>query len=104
MSIFLWTPPPQADIIRPYRIPVGQGDGVGQGNGVAQMGQKKIGDAFEILYGLVRSPSNRPKASPAAFQWDAERTGRSYGLFTQHLTAEDEARIEQEYNEWRDAN
>ena len=30
--------------------------------------------------------------------------GLSYGIFTQRLTEDDEARIQQEYNEWRNVN
>jgi len=32
-----------------------------------------------------------------ALQWAADRAGLSYGVFTQHLTVEDEAQVQQEY-------
>lgn len=62
------------------------------------------GEAFEILNGRINRQSGRPKASLAALQWAAYRAGLSYGIFTQRLTQDDEARIQQEYNEWRNVN
>ena len=62
------------------------------------------GEAFEILNGRINRQSGRPKASLAALQWAAERAGQSYGIFTQRLTVDDEARIQEEYNEWRNVN
>ena len=61
-------------------------------------------EAFEILNGRINRQSGRPKASLAALQWAAERANMSYGIFTQRLTVDDEARIKQEYNEWRNVN
>ena len=58
-------------------------------------------EAFEILNGRVRRPSSRPKASLAAIQWAADRGGLSYGVFMQHLTVEDEAQIQTDYEAWR---
>ena len=58
-------------------------------------------DAFRILNGRVVRPGNEPKASLAALQWAADRVGQSYGVFTQHMTAEDEARIQAEYDAWQ---
>jgi len=51
-------------------------------------------EAFEILNGRVRRPSGKPRASLTALQWAAERAGLSYGVFTQRLTPEIEARIQ----------
>ena len=62
------------------------------------------GEAFEILNGRISRQSGRSKASLAALQWAAYRAGLSYGIFTQRLTQDDEARIQQEYNEWRNVN
>ena len=62
------------------------------------------GEAFEILNGRINRQSGRPKASLAALQWAADRAGLSYGIFTQRLTQDDEARIQEEYNEWRNVN
>ena len=76
MPIFLWTLAPWAVIIRLYRFPARQG------NGVEQMGRKKTGDASEILNGRVRRPGSRVKASLAALQRTAERAEKPYGLFT----------------------
>lgn len=61
-------------------------------------------DAFQILNGRINRQSGRPRASLAALQWAAERAGQSYGIFTQRLTQDDEARIQEEYNEWRNVN
>lgn len=61
-------------------------------------------EAFEILNGRINRQSGRPRASLAALQWAADRAGLSYGVFTQRLTVDDEARIQQEYNEWRNVN
>ena len=61
-------------------------------------------EAFEILNGRINRQSGMPKASLAALQWAAERANMSYGIFTQRLTVDDEARIQQEYNEWRNVN
>ena len=61
-------------------------------------------EAFEILNGRINRQSGRPKASLAALQWAADRAGLSYGIFTQRLTQDDEARIQEEYNEWRNVN
>ena len=58
-------------------------------------------DAFRILNGRVVRPGNEPKASLAALQWAADRVGQSYGVFTQHMTVEDEARIQAEYEAWQ---
>lgn len=62
------------------------------------------GEAFEILNGRINRQSGRPRASLAALQWAAEKAGQSYGIFTQRLTVDDEARIQQKYNEWRNVN
>ena len=61
-------------------------------------------EAFEILNGRINRQSGMPKASLAALQWAADRANMSYGIFTQRLTVDDEARIQQEYNEWRNVN
>ena len=61
-------------------------------------------EAFEILNGRINRQSGMPKASLAALQWAADRANMSYGIFTQWLTVDDEARIQQEYNEWRNVN
>ena len=61
-------------------------------------------EAFQILNGRINRQSGRPRASLAALQWAAEKAGQSYGIFTQWLTVDDEARIQQEYNEWRNVN
>lgn len=61
-------------------------------------------DAFQILNGRINRQSGRPRASLAALQWAAEKAGQSYGIFTQRLTQDDEARIQEEYNEWRNVN
>jgi len=61
-------------------------------------------EAFQILNGRINRQSGRPKASLAALQWAADRANMSYGIFTQRLTVDDEARIQQEYNEWRNVN
>ena len=58
-------------------------------------------EAFQILNGRVRRPSGKPRASLAALQWAAERAGLSYGVFTQHLTPSDEARIQQEFEAYK---
>ena len=60
------------------------------------------GEAFEILNGRINRQSGRPRASLAALQWAAERAGLSYGIFTQRLTPEDEARIQEEYDEYHE--
>jgi len=47
------------------------------------------------------------RASLAALQWAADRAGKSYGVFTQTMTAEDEKHIQEEYEAYkreRDAN
>ena len=62
------------------------------------------GEAFEILNGRINRQSGRPRASLAALQWAAEKAGQSYGIFTQRLTVDDEARIQQKYNGWRNVN
>ena len=61
-------------------------------------------DAFQILNGRINRQSGRPRASLAALQWAADRANMSYGIFTQRLTQDDEARIQEEYNEWRNVN
>ena len=60
------------------------------------------GEAFEILNGRINRQSGRPRASLAALQWVADRAGLSYGVFTQRLTQDDEARIQEEYDEYRE--
>ena len=62
------------------------------------------GEAFEILNGRISRQSGRSKASLAALQWAADRANMSYGIFTQRLTQDDEARIQEEFNEWRNVN
>ena len=62
------------------------------------------GDAFQILNGRIKRQSGRPRASLAALQWAAERAGQSYGIFTQRLTQDDEARIQEEYEKQREAS
>ena len=52
------------------------------------------GEAFEILNGRISRQSGRSKASLAVLQWAADRAGLSYGIFTQRLTQDDEARIQ----------
>jgi len=59
------------------------------------------GEAFEILNGRINIQSGRPRASLAALQWAADRAGLSYGVFTQRLTPEDEARIQQGYEAFK---
>ena len=39
----------------------------------------------------------KPRVSLAALQWAADMAGQSYGVFTQRLTAEDEKRIQEEF-------
>jgi len=46
---------------------------------------------------------NKPRASLAALQWAAERAGQSYGVFTQRMTPEDEAAIQEEFEEYKKA-
>jgi len=60
------------------------------------------GEAFEILNGRISRQSERPRASLAALQWAADRAGLSYGIFTQRLTQDDEDRIQEEYDEYRE--
>ena len=60
------------------------------------------GEAFEILNGRINRQSGRPRASLAALQWAADRAGLSYGIFTQRLTQDDEVRIQEEYDEYRE--
>ena len=60
-------------------------------------------EAFEILNGRINRQSGRPRVSLAALQWAADRAGLSYGVFTQVLTPEDEARIQEEYEKHREA-
>ena len=62
----------------------------------------KAGEAFEILNGRINRQSGRPRASLAALQWAANRAGLSYGVFTQWLTVDDEARSQEEYDEYRE--
>ena len=62
------------------------------------------GEAFEILNGRISRQSGRSKASLAALQWAADRAGLSYGIFTQRLTPDDEARIQEEYEKHREAS
>ena len=62
------------------------------------------GEAFEILNGRINRQSGRPRASLAALQWAAERAGQSYGIFTQHLSPDDEANIQEEYEKQREAS
>jgi len=62
------------------------------------------GEAFEILNGRISRQSGRSKASLAALQWAADRTGLSYGIFTQHLSPADEANIQEEYEKQREAS
>ena len=57
-------------------------------------------DAFQILNGRISRQSGRSKASLAALQWVADRAGLYYGIFTQRLTQDDEARIQEEYDEY----
>ena len=59
-------------------------------------------EAFQILNGRINRQSGRPRASLAALQWAADRAGLSYGIFTQRLTQDDEARIQEEYDEYRE--
>ena len=59
-------------------------------------------EAFQILNGRISRQSGRSKASLAALQWAADRAGLSYGIFTQWLTVDDEARIQEEYDEYRE--
>ena len=58
-------------------------------------------EAFEVLNGRVRIPRQGPKASLSALQWAADRANQSYGVFIQHLTPEDEMRIQKEYNAYK---
>ena len=39
----------------------------------------------------------KPHTTLAALQWAADRANQSYGIFTQRLAPEDEARIQAEY-------
>ena len=43
--------------------------------------------------------ASKPRASIAALQWAADRAGQSYGVSTQRLTAEDEKRIQHDYED-----
>ena len=43
----------------------------------------------------------RPRASLAALQWAADRAGQSYGVFTQRLSPADEAKIQEEFEQYR---
>lgn len=43
----------------------------------------------------------KPCASLSALQWAAERAGQSYGVFTQRLTAEDEAHIQEAFETFK---
>ena len=43
----------------------------------------------------------KPRTSLSALQWAADRVGQSYGVFTQHMTVEDEARIQAENEAWQ---
>ena len=61
-------------------------------------------DAFQILNGRISRQSGRSRVSLAALQWAAEKAGQSYGVFTQRLTPEDEARIQEEYEKHREAS
>ena len=54
------------------------------------------------MNGRINRQSGRPRASLAALQWAADRAGLSYGIFTQRLTQDDEARIQEEYDEYRE--
>ena len=47
-------------------------------------------------------PTKRIRASLAALQGAADRAGLSYGIFTQHLTPEKEAQIQQVYGGYRE--
>lgn len=47
----------------------------------------------------VAVPKPKPHASLAALQWAADRAGQSYGVFTQKLTAEAEARIQLDFED-----
>ena len=62
------------------------------------------GDAFQILNGRINRQSGRPRVSLAALQWAADRANMSYGIFTQRLTPEDEANIQEEYEKQREAS
>ena len=43
----------------------------------------------------------KPLASLAALQWAADRAGQSYGVFTQRLSPGDEAKIQEEFEQYR---
>jgi hypothetical protein len=46
-------------------------------------------------------PKAKPRASLAALQWATDRANQSYGVFTQGLTPEEEARIQAEYEAYK---
>ena len=46
-------------------------------------------------------PKAKPRASLAALQWAADRANQSYGVFTLGLTPEDEARIQAEFDSFK---
>ena len=46
-------------------------------------------------------PKAKPHASLAALQWAAERANQSYGTFSLNLTPEDEARIQAEFDSFK---
>ncbi len=46
-------------------------------------------------------PKTKPNASLAALQWAADRANQSYGTFSLNLTPEDEARIQAEFDSFK---
>ena len=46
-------------------------------------------------------PKPKPRVSLAALQWAADRAGLSYGTFTLNLCPGDEARIQEEFEEFK---
>ena len=58
-------------------------------------------DDFLIRAGRVYRPTGKPKATIAALQWAADQANQSYGIFTQRLAQEDEARIQAEFEAYK---
>ena len=46
-------------------------------------------------------PKAKPRASLAALQWAADRANQSYGTFSLNMTPEDEARIQAEFDSFK---
>ena len=57
-------------------------------------------DDYMIRSGEMRHIP-KPRVSMAALQWAADRSGLSYGKFTQGLMPEEEVRIQIDYDGWK---